>query len=139
MEELTRDQAHQVWHAAETLKRVSDRIISIGPFGIGLDGVTALVPVVGTIFSVAAGGWILWQGVKARASAFTLARMAVYVAADSGVGSVPLVGQAADFFFQGHLLAANALQKDIVKRFGAPDPVMRSAGRSSTARTATSA
>src|SRR4051812_48105226 len=105
MDELTRDQAHDIWHAAEKLKRVSDRLIGFGPFGVGLDGLTALVPVAGTVFSAVAGGWVLWQGVRAKAAPLTLVRMLAYVAADTIASDIPIVGQAADFFFPGHLMA----------------------------------
>ena len=33
-----RSKAHQSWRHAETVKRLSDRLIGIGPFGLGLDG-----------------------------------------------------------------------------------------------------
>ena len=139
MDELTQDQAHDIWRQAESLKRISDRLIGIGPFGVGLDGVTALIPVAGTVYSALAGGWVMWLGVKAKASPLTLVRMLAYVAADTISSDIPIIGQAADFFFQGHLMAANALQKDIVKRHGAPVEAMRHAGRGSSARAASSA
>lgn len=139
MTEISRDQAHAAWHAAETLKRLSDRLIALGPFGLGLDGITAVIPVAGTVYSAAAGAYILWQGVKAGAAPLTLARMLAYVAVDTVASDIPIVGQAADVFFQGHLMAANALQKDIVRRFGAPDAGLRSAGSGSTARKAAGA
>ena len=49
MDELNRDQAHTIWRQAETLKRLSDRLVGVGPFGVGLDGITAVIPVAGTI------------------------------------------------------------------------------------------
>jgi hypothetical protein len=129
MSEITREEAHDVWRQAETLKRVSDRLISIGPFGIGADGITAFAPVVGTLYSAAAGAFVLWLGLKARASPMTLARMLAYIAADTVSSDVPILGQAFDFFFPGHLMAAKALQKDIVRRHGPPVDTMRHAGR----------
>ena len=108
MDELTQDQAHDIWRQAETLKRVSDGLIRLGPLGIGLDGVTALIPVAGTVYSAVAGGWVLWLGVKAKASPLTLARMLAYIAADTVSSDIPIVGQITDFFFPGHLMAASA-------------------------------
>ena len=34
-----RAKAHRAWRSAETIKRLSDRLIGVGPVGIGLDGV----------------------------------------------------------------------------------------------------
>ena len=71
--------------------------------------------------------------VWAKASPLTLARMLAYIAADTVSSDIPLLGQAFDFFFPGHLMAAGALQKDIAKRHGPPVESMRNAG---TARSA---
>jgi hypothetical protein len=54
--------------------------------------------------------------------------MVAYLAANSAMTEVPILGWAMDTLFRGHLMAANALQKDIEKRFGrvdAPRPVWR--------------
>ncbi len=113
-------QAHTAWRTAERIKRLSDRLIGIGPFGLGLDGVLAWVPVLGPFYSLAAGGLLLVHGVRGGANAWTLARMAGYIAADTATDTVPVIGWMADTLFPGHLLAANALQKDIEARHGLP-------------------
>ncbi|MFN3573736.1 DUF4112 domain-containing protein [Phenylobacterium sp.] len=114
----SRDSAHRAWRSAERIKRLSDRVIGIGPLGLGLDGVLAWVPVAGTVYSVGAGGLLLFEGMRAGASAATLARMAAYLVADSASSTVPIAGWAVDTLFPGHLMAAKALQKDIEKRHG---------------------
>jgi hypothetical protein len=118
--QLSPDDAHRAWLTAERLKRVADRLIGLGPFSIGIDGLLAPVPLAGTAFSLVAGLWLLLLGVKARASGFTLARMAFYVGFRTLVSIVPLEGWLVDILFRGHMLAANALQRDIAARFGAP-------------------
>ena len=114
------EDAHEVWITAEKIKRVADRLIGLGPFSVGLDGLLAFVPLAGTLFSFGAGAWLLWEGVRARASAFTLARMAFYVGLRTLSSIVPIEGWFVDFFFRGHMFAANALQRDIARRFGEP-------------------
>ncbi|MBC7169189.1 DUF4112 domain-containing protein, partial [Phenylobacterium sp.] len=114
----SRDSAHRAWRSAERIKRLSDRVIGIGPLGLGLDGVLAWVPVAGTVYSVGAGGLLLFEGMRGGASAATLARMAAYLVADSASSTVPIAGWAVDTLFPGHLMAAKALQKDIEKRHG---------------------
>lgn len=118
-----RHHAHRAWRAAETIKRLSDRLVGIGPFGIGLDGVLAWVPGVGPIYGLGAGGVLVALGLRAGASPWTLARMAAYILADSATDAVPVIGWAADTLFPGHLMAATALQKDIEARHGLPDGV----------------
>ena len=118
--ESDRERAHRAWRNAERIKRLSDNLIKIGPWGIGLDGVLAWVPAAGTIYSLGTAGLLLYEGAKARASAWTLARMAAYMAVNSAMSDVPVVGWAMDTLFRGQLMAANALQKDIEARYGLP-------------------
>jgi uncharacterized protein DUF4112 len=112
------ERARRAWRNAERIKRLSDNLIKIGPWGLGLDGVLAWVPVAGTVYSVGSGGLLLYEGVKAKASAWTLARMAAYMIANSAMSDVPVVGWAMDTLFRGQFMAATALQKDIEARYG---------------------
>ena len=116
-----KERAHGAWRAAERIKRLSDRLVGIGPVGIGLDGVLAWVPVAGTAYSLGAGGLLLYQGVVAGASLPTLARMAAYLLLDSAASVPPVIGWAVHTLFPGHLMAARALQKDIEARHGPAD------------------
>lgn len=120
MSEIDRHTAHQAWLTAERIKTASDRLVSLGPFGVGLDGVLAFVPVAGGVYSLAAGLWLMREALRAKAGAWTLARMGAYVLFNTASAEIPIVGQTFDFFFRGHLMAANALQKDIARRHGAP-------------------
>lgn len=115
---MSRERAHRAWRNAERIKRLSDKLIRIGPFGLGLDGVLAWVPGANLVYSVAAGGLLVAEGIAAGASAVTLAKMGVYLVADSATSEVPIVGWAIDTLFPGHLMAAKALQKDIEARHG---------------------
>ena len=117
---ISAEDAHRAWLTAERIKRVADRLIGLGPFSIGIDGLLAPVPLAGTAFSLLAGLWLVVLGVKARAGAFTLFRMICYVGFRTLVSIVPLEGWLVDILFRGHMLAANALQRDIAARFGKP-------------------
>lgn len=116
--DVTRDRAHRAWRVAERIKRLSDRLVGIGPFGLGLDGVLAWVPGAGTVYSVGAAGLLINEAIQAGASKATLIRMGAYLAADSITSAVPVVGWAVDTLFPGHAMAAGVLQKDIEKRHG---------------------
>lgn len=107
----------KIWSNVEGVKKLSDRAVGIGPFGIGLDGLLTWVPVVGTVYSVGAAGWLLVQGIRARAAPGTLLQMVSYLGLDTAttaVGEViPFAPDIVDLLFPGHLMAARALQKDI--------------------------
>ena len=119
--ETDRDRAHRAWRNAERIKKLSDNLIKIGPWSIGLDGVLAWVPVGGSIYSVGTGALLFYEGLKARASPWTLTRMAGYMLANSAMSEVPVVGWAMDTVFRAQLMSANALQKDIEARHGRAD------------------
>jgi hypothetical protein len=107
----------RIWSNVEGVKKLSDRVIGIGPFGIGLDGLLTFVPGVGLVYTLGAAAWLLRQGVAAKASPATLARMAAWLGVDAVAtltGEVLFVpADVVDVLFPGHLLAAKALQKDI--------------------------
>ncbi|WP_159850262.1 DUF4112 domain-containing protein [Brevundimonas sp. G8] len=102
-----------IWSNVEGVKKLSDRVIGIGPFGMGLDALLTWVPVVGTVYTVGTGGWLMLQAVRAKATPATLARMGAYMAFDTATGTVPIAGDIVDTFFPGQLMAARALQKHI--------------------------
>jgi hypothetical protein len=103
----------RIWSSVEGIKKLSDRIIGVGPIGFGLDALLTWVPVVGTAYTVGAAAWLLYQAHQARATPGTIAKMVGYLAFDTATGAVPLVGDAVDTLFPGHLMAARALQKEI--------------------------
>ena len=68
---------------------------------------------------------LLVEGLQAKASSGTMTRMLAYILADnfSDMIPIPFAGSIIDMVFPGHLMAANALQKDIEDRYGAPEGV----------------
>jgi hypothetical protein len=117
-----KDRAHVAWRRAERIRQLSDRVVGFGPWGLGVDGVLAWVPVAGTVYSVGAAALLLSEAIQAGASKSTLVRMAAYLGLDSVSSGVPILGWAIDTLFTGHAFAARALQRDIEKRHGPPLP-----------------
>ena len=115
-----RERAHRAWRRAERIKQLSDRVIGVGPWGLGVDGVLAWVPVAGTAYSLGAAAFLLSEAFAAEASRGTLLKMAAYLGVDSLSSGVPVIGWAVDTLFTGHAYAARALQKDIERRHGRP-------------------
>ena len=118
--DVTLERAHRAWTNAERIKRLSDGLIRIGPWGLGVDGVVAWMPGANVAYSVGAGAILLFEAVQAGAAPETLVRMGLYLAANTALDGVPVLGWAMDTLFRGHAMAAGALQKDIEKRYGAP-------------------
>jgi len=103
----------KIWSHVEGVKKLSDRIIGLGPVGIGLDGVLAWIPGVGLAYGLGAGALLMGFALQSKASPATLAKMASYLVVDNATDAVPVLGWAVDTVFPGHLLAARVLQKDI--------------------------
>jgi hypothetical protein len=104
---------HNIRLTVERTKKLSDRVIGIGPWGLGLDGVLAWIPGAGQAFSVIAGLVLMVQAVRARASAPTLLSMAGILLADSAMSTVPVLGSAADMLFTGHKWSADLLLRHL--------------------------
>jgi hypothetical protein len=118
--ECIRQRAHLAWRRVDRIRQLSDRVVGVGPFGLGIDGVLAWVPVAGTVYSVGAAGVLFSEAIHAGASKGTLVKMAAFLGFDSATSAVPIVGWTIDTLFPGHAMAARALQRDIEKRFGRP-------------------
>ena len=109
---------HNIRIGVERIRGLADRLVGLGPFGVGLDGILSLIPVplVGTLFSGAAAFALMLQAVRARASPGVLIHMAVLLLIDTlldvpaGTPLGPFSG-IADTLFTGHKWAANLLLK----------------------------
>ncbi|HET9161728.1 MAG TPA: DUF4112 domain-containing protein [Caulobacteraceae bacterium] len=108
----------EIWNQAELVKKLSDGLIRIGPWGLGLDGLLAFLPGANLVYGLGAGGVLVYLAIRAEASKGTIARMVAYLALDNATDAIPILGWAADALFTGHKMAANALQKDIERRYG---------------------
>ncbi|QUD89457.1 DUF4112 domain-containing protein [Phenylobacterium montanum] len=79
----TLDDVARIRASLENVGRLSDNILQLGRFGIGLDGLLAWVPAVGTLYSLGAGGYLLLQGWRARLPVATLVTGLVLLSARS--------------------------------------------------------
>ena len=115
---MSREVAHSAWKSAETIKKLSDRVVGLGPFGIGVDGLLTWIPGAGLVYSGGAAIYLFFLALRSGASMGTLAKMAGYLGLDVILSEVPF--DLFDMLWQGHLMAANSLQKDIEARHGVP-------------------
>ena len=111
--------------AIARIGKLSDNIVGIGPFGIGIDGMLAWIPGLGDAYSLGAGGLLLILGLRVRAPARSLIQVAALVGLRSIVGgaAIPFLGPiyaaagAAVDLFRGHKMSADLLIKAIDRTF----------------------
>lgn len=122
---MSKERAHSAWRSAESVKKLSDRVIGFGPFGVGLDGLLTWIPGAGVVYSAGASTFLLYTAARAGVSRGAIARMAGYLGLDFLLTIVPVPGvsELIDMLWQGHLLAARSMQRDIEARHGAPEGV----------------
>ena len=106
----------EVDDARAVMKRVgdlSDNIVGVGPFGIGLDGVLAWVPIVGTAYSLGAGGLLLYEGWRAKVGPARMGAAAAIMLSRTMVGVVPIFGDILVDLVRGHRISAKLLQRGV--------------------------
>ena len=57
----------KIWSNVEGVKKLSDRVIGLGPFGVGLDGLVTWIPGLGIVYSVGASLFLLFEALGIRA------------------------------------------------------------------------
>ncbi|HEY2750213.1 DUF4112 domain-containing protein [Phenylobacterium sp.] len=107
--------------------RLSDSLVHIGPFSVGIDGVLSWVPGLGDVYSALAGGFIVVQGARAGVPAPILAGAALLIGCRTLVGAAPIAGSAFADFFTAHKWASLMIVRAIDKRLDAAagQPVSR--------------
>jgi len=98
--------------------RLSDSIVRLGPFSLGIDGVLSWVPGVGEIYSTLAGAFIVLQGARAGVPLPTLALAAALLSCRTIISGVPVAGAAFADLFTAHRWAAAAIVRAIDRKLG---------------------
>ncbi len=104
--------------SVERVGNLSDGLIRIGPWGLGLDGILAWVPIpgVGEAYSAIAGAFILIQGARARVPLHVLIVAAALLATNTLIEAIPLGGPAVSDVFLAHRWSARMVCKAIEKK-----------------------
>jgi hypothetical protein len=111
--ELTPAELIKVRDSVATIGRLSDSLVRIGPFRLGLDGVLTWVPGIGELYSTGAAIFIIAQGLRARVPLHILAVCAAMMASRTVVSAVPLAGSVIADLFLAHRLSAKMVVKAI--------------------------
>ena len=103
----------------EQVGKLSDGLVRFGVFRLGVDGMLAWIPGVGELYSTAAGGYILYQGVRAGVSAQTLATCGALMLGRTTMSAVPIAGALAADLFTAHRWSVKLLLKEIDRKLAA--------------------
>ncbi len=98
--------------------RLSDGIIRIGPFSLGIDGVLSWIPGIGELYSTAAGAFIIAQGMRAGVAPSVLAVATALLAARTISNIIPIAGSAFADVFTAHKWAAAMVVEAINRQLG---------------------
>jgi hypothetical protein len=103
----------------ETVGNLSDGLLRLGPWGLGLDGILSWIPGVGEAYSVIAAAYLLIQGARARVPLATLLTAAALMGGRTLVTAIPLIGPLAADALTLHKWSARLIVRAIDKRIAA--------------------
>ena len=103
-----------VYRRIQMMEQLTERSMTIPGinYDLGMDAIVGLIPVLGDIFGVAMGAYIVWEARNLGMPKRHMSRMIGNVAIDGVIGFVPLVGDVADFAFR-----SNSRNLKIVKKY----------------------
>jgi hypothetical protein len=104
---------HSIRRRIEAMERVLEHGFTVPGtnYQFGLDAIVGLIPVIGDFIGAVLGSYLIWEAKNLGLPKWKLWRMAGNVAFDTGIGFVPVVGDAMDFLFR-----SNSRNLKIVKR-----------------------
>lgn len=97
----------------DTVERYSDRLIGNRYFGVGLDAIVGLVPILGEIYGIVAAVLVSRAAERARVDFVTQGLMSAILIVDVLVSFFVGAGDAVDFVLRGHAWAAYIAQRSI--------------------------
>ena len=109
----------------ERVGKVSDNVIGLGPLKVGLDGILAWIPGVGTVYSVGAALLLITQGLRARVPISALIKVITLLGLRTAVTTtgeaasvmtllpITIPAELAVDFFRAHKWSADILLKAI--------------------------
>jgi hypothetical protein len=102
----------------DALAKVMDSAFVIPGTNIrmGLDGVIGLFPVVGDVVGGVVSSYIVWEARRIGAPTWLLARMSLNVAVETGIGAIPILGDAFDIMFRANLRNMALLRGHLERR-----------------------
>ncbi len=82
---------------------------------IGLDSIVGLIPVIGDFITAAMGSYLIWEAKNLGMPKWQRWRMAGHIAVDTGLGAIPVVGDAFDFIYRSNTKNLKIIKKHLDK------------------------
>jgi hypothetical protein len=115
---------HAIRASVALVGRLSDGLVRLGPFSLGLEGVLSWIPGLGEIYGAGAAAFLLFQGYRARVPAATLLLAALLMGGRTAISAVPVAGAVASDLLTAHkwaaLLILAAIDRRLAEEAGAP-------------------
>jgi len=105
--------------------RLSDALVRVGPWSLGLEGVLSWVPGLGEVYAAGAGAFILVQGARAGVSPALLAGCAGLMALRTAGSAIPVAGPLFADVFLAHRWSARLIVKAIDRELARADAAPR--------------
>jgi hypothetical protein len=110
---------HAIRASVALIGRLSDGLIRLGPFSVGIEGVLSWIPGVGELYGSGAAAFLLIQGARARVPVSTLLLAGALMSGRTLISAVPIAGAAASDLLTAHKWAARLIVAAIDKRIAA--------------------
>ena len=88
--------------SARQFARLMDSRFSIFGFRFGLDSILGLIPGAGDVIGMLLSLYLIWIGIQMKIPSEKLIQMILNIAIDTTLGSVPILGDVADFIYKAN-------------------------------------
>ena len=96
----------------QRLSRLMDSALRLpGGYRIGWDGIIGLIPGIGDLVGAGVSGYIIWEGMKLGLPRSVVLRMIGNVVLETGIGSIPLAGDAFDMVFKANIRNVRLMER----------------------------
>jgi hypothetical protein len=107
------EQLARIRDSVAIVGRLSDSLVRLGPFRLGVDGALSWIPGVGEAYSMIAGAFIIVQGLRAGVPIYVLLLCAALMASRTTVSAIPFAGPLAADLFTAHRWSAKLVIRAI--------------------------
>lgn len=104
---------HQRIKIAEDIVYLLENRFKILGFKFGIDPLLGLVPVVGDLIPFVIAIYLVWVAWAEGLDRSIIIKMALLVLLDFIIGSIPIIGDAADFVFRAHTKNLEILKREL--------------------------
>lgn len=106
-------QHHPKLKTLEYIVNLLDNKFSVGKYKFGLDPILGLIPGIGDLLPLFISVYIIIIALQENVSQKVILQMVVYTALDFVLGSIPIVGDAVDFFYKSHTKNLSLLKREL--------------------------